>query len=96
MDKISAHTTEVDRGEKVLQVDVENVAAVAVFPCVGDNGFVAFETMGDPILAARGLVDFINTILKQRRKLLLHSLQTVNRRFDGARPTIPFGACQQL
>ena len=90
------HATEVDRRKEVLQVDIEDVTTVSVLSRVCNYRTVALKTMREFVFPILCLVDFIDAILQQIRKLLLQKLQSLLRGLNEALSSVMLGNFKDL
>ena len=91
LEQETADPTEIDRREKIFQVEVEDPPAVAVLSGVGDDRPLALEAVGRPVLAVVGSVNFVDAVLQEVGQLALQNLQCINRCLDRSLPTVSFG-----
>src|ERR1035438_1174624 len=70
-DEEPPNTPEMNRGEEVLEIQVEYPSAVAMLLCVRDNRPFTLETMYDMVFLRLCKIDLVETILQQDGKLLL-------------------------
>ena len=64
-------SAKVDRRGKVLHIKIENPSSVSMLLRVGDDRPVTFETMGGPVLALLGSIDFVQAVLEKVGQPLL-------------------------
>jgi hypothetical protein len=67
-----AHAAKIDGREKVLNIKVKKVAAMAMLAGVGNDRPLPLKAVGDTVLAVFLLVDLVDTVLKQVRELALY------------------------
>ena len=65
LDKVAAHTSKVNRGEKVLQIDVENIVAVPMQSGIANDGAAALKAMSYVVLSIIGKADRLPTVLEK-------------------------------
>src|SRR5882724_7109568 len=90
-EKETTHPAEVDRWKEILQVEIEDPAAVAVLSGICDDRPLALEAVSCPVLALLSCVDFVHAVLQEIGQLALQDLQSINRSIDRSLPAVPFG-----
>jgi hypothetical protein len=86
LDKESPNAAEVDRGEEVLEVEIQNPAASPVLACIRDDRLVFLESVRGPVFQAPGLFDLELAILKEIGQFSLEILQLVDWCLDCSLP----------
>src|SRR6266478_5900312 len=82
--KEAAHAPKIDGRKKVFNIEVKEVAPMAMLAGVGNDRPSALETVGDAVLAVFLFVDLFDAVLKQFREPALHQLQSVDGRLYGS------------
>ena len=91
LNEVTTDAAEIDRREKVLEVNVEDMAPVAMLVSVCDDRSLALEAMRYTVLPLLRIIYFINAVLKQAGNLLLHKFQLIGGGFDSSRPALTLG-----
>jgi hypothetical protein len=73
-DKKSAHSSKIDGGEEILQINVEDVSPVTVLARVSNDGAFPFKAVSDLVLPLFRSINLIEAVLQQYRQVFLQQL----------------------
>ena len=71
LDEEATNAAEVNRREKVLEVDVERPPTVSMLSRVRDDRFLALEAVCGPVLSLGGQIDLVDAVLQEIREATL-------------------------